>query len=154
MKPQTREWYCGPATLQNALYVFGLPSVTQHKIAKLCGTTEEDGSDSDDMLRGAMALELSVSPWHEQNWQTIFYNIRETIAEGGAVALCTDSWEHWVLAFATRNYDHVVVCDPATTNKPHIRIYDSKSLSVRCFSKNKKPYYAIGLYPQHLEIPF
>lgn len=159
MKLQLNDYFCGVATLSNALYVLGIPSPGQYKIAKLCGTTEDDGTNEEDMIRGALALGMTVDPHSEADPGEFVHWVDHSLYSCRPIALCVDQWEHWVLVYAqlgsasgiNRSF---VVLDPTTweTNGKHagIRLYSELQLISRAKAGKRvrgdqHPFYGIAL---------
>lgn len=110
MKKQLKPYWCGPASIQNALRCFGKKYNTpQKKIAELCGTTP-DGTDEYMMMRGmdALGMEYTIINTHSP---TVLRNQLAT-----PCILCVDEWEHWVTVIGhCKNSDRWLVIDPART---------------------------------------
>jgi len=90
---QSKESWCGPAALQNALQIHGV-RVGQGRLARILGT-EKDGTDENDLIRG---LDRLGCQWHELD-TTNKGEARAWLLRFAPVApilLCVDSFDHWV----------------------------------------------------------
>jgi len=109
MKYQQKEYWCGPASIQNALALLGKRVPAQSAVARLCGTTSE-GTDEFQMMRGLRELGLS---YHEF-WLT------KPVRIHGVSLVCVDSWSHWVAAMSPGMlscWNHMLMIDPARTKR-------------------------------------
>lgn len=113
---QARPYYCGPASLQNALSLFGV-RVTQKKVATLAGTTATDGTNEFGLMAAIDALGCAF----EEVRQDKADDAIQSIATCWPVILCVDSWQHWVLALpgktSPKGGQYIVVVDPANPGK-------------------------------------
>lgn len=175
MRFQENPWFCGVAVLQTAATILGLNPPNQKRIARLAGTTEEDGTDEQDMLRGAIALGMQVDTTEEEYYGLdgvypsktkagfISWMTANLVDDWMPTALCVDRWEHWVLAF-TMTASYKVICfDPSNSKRNvasgGIRVYTLDELAKRVYAGRKKAgkqgaYYGVafkeGLSREHL----
>lgn len=110
MRRQSADHDCGPTALANALERFGVKR-GRSTMAHLCGTTLE-GSDEDDIKRGALALGCGVDEHRGDTPRGSHLWLLETLAAGRPALLCVDRWGHWVTALGACGRD-VVIYDPA-----------------------------------------
>lgn len=129
MNYQSKEYYCGPAAIQNALEVHNV-RVAQEKLALEGATTEEHGTPEEGMKRIILSegfepdeysTDLSVSAW---GW------LWNSLLMGRPVVLCVDRWEHWVTAIGICG-KKILVFDPARTE------YNKRRNGVRSVSREK-----------------
>lgn len=115
MRFQQRPYWCGPASIQNALRALG-SRVGQERIAKIAGSTKEDGTDEKGIFKALSSLgykheELTTDVWnHAKAW------IDDQIIAGRPVLLCIESWQHWVCivgGLGGRPDLRYIVVDPA-----------------------------------------
>lgn len=111
MRYQSLPARCGPASLREALRVYGITR-TEDELAVLAKTTN-DGTGA----RGLMRALRSVKP----DWEPVAKHERPDIAvlrvfaalrEGVPVILCVDAMDHWVAAVGLSGY-RAIVADPA-----------------------------------------
>lgn len=110
MRRQTGDHDCGPTALANALERYGIRRGLS-TVAKLCGTTLE-GSDEDDIMRGALALGCGVDEYRGGDERDSRRWLLDTLDAGRPALLCIDRWGHWVTALGSCGLD-VVIYDPA-----------------------------------------
>lgn len=106
MNYQARPYYCGPASLQNALALYGVDA-SQKKLAELAGTTSEAGTDEFGMMRAIDAMGFRHIEIRENKPQLALY----AIDLRWPVILCIDSWTHWSLVIPGRG--RYILVDPA-----------------------------------------
>ena len=104
MHYQSKRNYCGPATVQNALELFGIKA-TQKDIAELAHTTAE-GTNEYGMIRAINHYGLDALPVISAT----------TYSMSPPALACIDRWAHWVLvAGEERSLGRYIVIDPART---------------------------------------
>lgn len=109
VKRQKKKYSCGAAAVRNAMRFYG-KKVAEHIVRGVCGTVE-DGTDHHGMMR---ALKKFNYPYTEHKSTDFFESYRWLHAElrkGHPVILCTQNWEHWVLAIGSCGPMGVVVFD-------------------------------------------
>lgn len=106
MHYQTKSYYCGPASIQNAAELLG-KRATQRKIASLCGTTT-DGTDEFGMLRGIDGLGLAYSLIEQDRPSRALRALQAC----WPTIICTDQWSHWCCVIPARNNRYILI-DPA-----------------------------------------
>jgi ABC-type bacteriocin/lantibiotic exporter with double-glycine peptidase domain len=127
MKHQQRDYWCGVASVQNALECIGI-KVTQGELAKKMAVTEDDGASEEELKRAVLAANRGFDECHEPN-QAIAENwLWEFLVARGPVVLCVDEWDHWVTVIGVMA-DRYVVFDPA--KGAGIRVYDRQALLTR-----------------------
>jgi ABC-type bacteriocin/lantibiotic exporter with double-glycine peptidase domain len=108
---QSNEWSCGPAAVQNALLVHH-KKVSQAGLRALCGTTEEDGTDEQCILRALLAYECEPDEWSGDVAREAEQWLGDSLRAGRPTILCVDRWEHWVTVIGTVGRQ-IVLFDPA-----------------------------------------
>lgn len=114
MRYQNKDWWCGPAAIQNALRALGR-RVSQESVAALCGTTE-DGTDEADMLAALDRMDLVYSQFLESERQVAGYWLTQRIARGMPVLICVDAWSHWVCVVGMSG-DRLILVDSERTKE-------------------------------------
>lgn len=94
MRAQRKGYWCGIASIANALEVLGIRR-TQREIAKLCDVTPEAGTDETEMKRAILANGLGVDEWHDRDPAQSELWVRHCVANGWPPILCVDMDEHW-----------------------------------------------------------
>lgn len=111
MRYQKTEFYCGPASVQNALFVLGR-KVSQDRLAAAGGTTEEHGTDEDGIKRMALWAGCELDEFGTEADGLAADWVYGSLTAGRPVVLCVDRWSHWVVAIGILG-DRVVLFDPA-----------------------------------------
>jgi ABC-type bacteriocin/lantibiotic exporter with double-glycine peptidase domain len=112
MRHQRLTWWCGPASISNALYAIGI-SKDQEEIAKLCHVTK-NGTNEDEMIRGVLASGAKAAPWSSRHKLKSWQWLQSTLWDHGPAILCVDHDQHWVTAVGILNQTTVWLFDPAT----------------------------------------
>lgn len=104
MHKQVKDYWCGPAAMQNALLVLGR-RLSQARLAELCGTTDE-GTDEHQILET-----FSVLGYYARAHST---DARaEALAQlEGPQLLCVEDWNHWVTVLARVEPKRFLLVDP------------------------------------------
>lgn len=116
MKAQQKPGWCAPASLQNALRLLG-KQVGQARLAKLMGTTEEDGTDEQGIIRAVLALGYQVDPWGSTSDKMAFTLLDANIGKRPHI-LCIDKWQHWVVCAAKTGERYIVI---DSSNEPYAK---------------------------------
>ena len=111
IKFQLKDYYCGPASLQNALLALGRRQ-SQDRIATIAGTTEADGTDENGILRTALWAGLAPDQGRFDAGLAAHGWVWSSLTMGRPVLLCVDRWQHWVTAVGVLG-QRVVLFDPA-----------------------------------------
>ncbi len=96
--PDGTDYYCGPASLQNALRHLGV-RVGQERVAKLCGTTPE-GTDHEQLQAGVIQLGKRFEVISTNDAVEAWKNLGTAVFLLGPVLMCVDRWAHWVCAYS------------------------------------------------------
>lgn len=142
MRPQRTGYWCGVASIANALEVLGIRR-TQREIAKLCDVTPETGTDEVEMKRALLANGVAVDEWYgdkfaeEQSWAWV----KSHLLNAGPVVLCVDDEDHWVTAVGLCA-GMVIVFDPSRNTG--IEVHNWLTLMLRWRTADGV-YYGIGV---------
>ena len=142
MKPQERNYSCGPAAIRAAFHVMGR-SVTEKALRAHAGTTNE-GTDHNDILRALRHYSQRgkeyETKFHSHAWKWL----RRRISAGRPVILCVDRWDHWVTVVGNVG-SKILLFDPNSKSKySGLRPYSQDSLLSRWNYKNT--FYGIAIY--------
>ena len=152
MRYQITPHYCGPASLQNALRCVGV-IVGQHKLAAMCGTTDE-GTDEYGLLTAAAGFAVETSTICAVSGRDAI-NAVDTGLGLGPVILCVEQWGHWVCLIGKVGARYIL-SDPARTevNKAEagVQVLTRKALlrkwsASRRTRENGPEYYGIAIRP-------
>ena len=156
VKFQQRPYWCGPASIQNALRALGC-RVGQERIAKIAGSTKEDGTDEVGIQQAIKSLgynhnELCTDVWNQaKSW------LDDAVVAGNPVLLCVESWQHWVCvigALGGRPEMRYIIVDPAryehnkSENGVHSWSWKTLAKNWRAshkMSRSEGSYYAISV---------
>jgi ABC-type bacteriocin/lantibiotic exporter with double-glycine peptidase domain len=113
MKRQAKGYWCGVASIANALEVLGIKR-SQREIARLCDVSPEAGTNETEMKRALLANGVQVDEWNgagDSNlaWQWLQRHLRDY----GPVILCVQNDEHWVTAIGLCDQVRVIIFDPS-----------------------------------------
>jgi predicted double-glycine peptidase len=111
MRYQTRDYYCGPAAVQNAMFALGL-KFSQDQLALLGGTSEADGTDEDGIKRMVLGIGREVDEFATDTDLAAFGWVWNNAVLGRPTVLCMDQWGHWVTVIGTLG-KRVIMFDPA-----------------------------------------
>jgi hypothetical protein len=95
MRYQQKPYYCGPASVQNALLRYG-KLVGQDRIARMASTTKEDGTDEHGLKKAIESLGYQWYELHNDDWLTALTWMGDQITAGRPIILCVERWLHWV----------------------------------------------------------
>lgn len=110
MKPQSKPWKCGSATVRNILRCFG-KKVSEDTCSVLCGTTEE-GTDEHGIIKALRHYNFHVVDFQTNSKQNGWSWLHGNLSNGYFVILAIENWEHWV-ACTGRCGDRITVVDPS-----------------------------------------
>ena len=138
MKFQQRAWWCGPASIQNALRATGV-KVGQARIARLCGIDGEADTDGEvevKLLKGIKALGYDCEVIETDVWNEAQTAIDSHVGQrGNPVLVCIQDWSHWVCVtggLGCQGRMRYVMLDPARLefNKDEngVHVWGSKKL--------------------------
>jgi predicted double-glycine peptidase len=128
---QKTPWTCGPASLLSVCKAYGI-NTTEEAIRDLAGTTEEGGTNPEQMAAAARALGLIAEPMEPMD----FDHLMSCMDRGYPVIACIQAWGtqkemerdqagHWVV-FTGIDGDKISLMDPA--------VDDGKCLQLETFS--------------------
>jgi hypothetical protein len=100
MRHQRKGYWCGIASIANALEVLGVRR-TQREIAKLCHVTPEAGTDETEMKRALLANGVGLDEWHSDIESDSLWWVDKCMGEGWPTIICTDLDEHWCTVIGT-----------------------------------------------------
>jgi len=110
MKPQSKPWTCGAATVRNTLRCFG-KKVSEESLRGLCGTTEE-GTDEVGIIRALKYYGYQVNEFHSDSRPNAWAWLHGCLSNGSFVILCLSNWEHWCVCTG-RCGNRVTIVDPS-----------------------------------------
>jgi ABC-type bacteriocin/lantibiotic exporter with double-glycine peptidase domain len=141
VKKQSKNYWCGIASIANALEVLGIRR-SQREIAKLCDVNAEHGTDETEMKRALLANLMTVDEWHGTDEAEAMYWLMTSLTPYGApVILCVDNDEHWVTVIGTCG-KRLIVFDPSRNHG--IEVHDASTLAARWVNSDGV-YYGIGV---------
>lgn len=140
MRAQRKGYWCGIASIANALEVLGIRR-TQREIAKLCHVTPSAGTNETEMKRALLANGVGVDEWHTASDAGAQTWLRDHLLQHGPVILVVDQSDHWVTVIGFCN-DRFVVFDPSRNSG--IEVHDGDSLFAR-WKDDEDGYYGIGV---------
>lgn len=111
MKHQNKPYYCGPASVQNALLALGT-KVSQDRLAYIMGTTEADGTDEDGIKRGILFMDRDVDEFATDHDMAAYGWVWNNAMLGRPTVLCADQWGHWIAVIGLLG-KRLVLFDPA-----------------------------------------
>ena len=94
MRYQSNPDNCGPAVILNALRCYG-KRVSERSIAKLAGTTSEDGTDEDGIQEALAQLSYSCEGLSVQNRAEAWDWLQRQLGLGRPVIVNTWGGQHW-----------------------------------------------------------
>ena len=114
MKRQAKSYWCGVASIANALEVLGIKR-SQREIERLCHVSPAAGTDEVEMKRALLAQGVKVDEYHTVppvpgeacSW------LYSHLERRGPAILCVDDDEHWVTAIGFCARETVLIFDPA-----------------------------------------
>jgi ABC-type bacteriocin/lantibiotic exporter with double-glycine peptidase domain len=140
LKRQSRSWWCGIASIANALEVLGIKR-SQREIARLCHVSPELGCDEVEMKRALLANGVGVDEWQSiapdcsDEWMFLH------VGNNGPVILCCDEDEHWITVIGYCA-DRYIVFDPSRNQGIEVHGWDSLS---KRWCNSEGVYYGIGV---------
>lgn len=111
MNYQRKDYYCGPASLQNAMLALGKRQ-SQDRIAAIAGTTEAEGTDEHGLQRAVLWAGLTLDEGQFDSELAAHGWVWSSLTMGRPVLLCVDRWGHWITAIGVLG-KRVVLFDPA-----------------------------------------
>jgi ABC-type bacteriocin/lantibiotic exporter with double-glycine peptidase domain len=141
MKKQSTSWWCGVASIANALEVLGIRR-SQREIARICAVSPEAGTDEVEMKRALLANGVQVDEYQTDNLPEAWRWLHQHVNKIGPTILCVDNWEHWVTVIGVVA-DRFVLFDPARNQG--VEVHGSLSLQGRW--RHEETYYGIGVWP-------
>lgn len=127
MKAQRTGYWCGIASIANALEMLGIKR-TQREIAKLCDVTPAAGTDETEMKRALLANGVQIDEWHSANRVASYCWLRDCLNFGWPVILCVDLDDHWLTAIGLCG-QRFVLFDPSRNTG--VEVHDASSLASR-----------------------
>jgi ABC-type bacteriocin/lantibiotic exporter with double-glycine peptidase domain len=109
MKWQSKPWKCGPAAVRNALRAFGV-KVSEDVLSKMCGTTDQ-GTDEYGIMDAVRGQGFVATEYRSGSKKNAWHWLHGTLGHGEVVILCTQAWEHWVVAIGTSGKDRIIIID-------------------------------------------
>lgn len=139
MKIQRKPFWCGPASIANALEVLGVKT-TQGEVAKRCHVDAASGCSEEEIKRGLLSygVEVDETALHDPTLADLW--LWRQVTHYGPAILCVDSWEHWVAVIGSCR-DRYAVFDPSLG--AGLKIYRRDGLLTRW--RTEKSYYSIGV---------
>lgn len=95
MKYQERPSWCGVAALQNCAKVYDL-ALDQKRLAHIAGTTYEDGTPPEGIVKAAKTFGLSCVEFETDSRFMAAQWLDARKYSGEPAILCVDTWDHWV----------------------------------------------------------
>jgi ABC-type bacteriocin/lantibiotic exporter with double-glycine peptidase domain len=145
VKRQSKSYWCGVASIANALEVLGIRR-SQREIARLCDVSPEAGCNETELKRALLANGVQVDEWkaikdHEADDDASEDWLWSHIANRGPAILCVDDDDHWVTVIGTCGFNYIVF-DPSRNQG--IEVHTPESLADRWMSSDFE-YYGIGV---------
>lgn len=94
MHKQIKEYWCGPASVQNALEALGI-RISQKAAAEHLGTTEQ-GTSEYDILEGLRDMGYQPKPFKTDRTSEARIWLTWELTYGHPVLLSTEDWGHWI----------------------------------------------------------
>jgi hypothetical protein len=144
VRHQRKGYWCGIASIANALEVLGIRR-TQREIAKLCHVTPAAGTNETEMMRALLANGLDVDEWSSTEARPSVEWLYHHVSCYGPAVLCVDNDDHWVtvIGHAAVNFDvRFLVFDPSRNTGNEVHTGDS--LAARWVNADGV-YYGIGM---------
>jgi len=150
---QNKDYWCGPASLQNALRALGR-RVSQESLAAICGTTE-DGTDESDLLGAMDSMDILYSQFLDSDRALAGQWLTHRIGLGMPVLMCVDAWTHWVCVIGMVGDRFILIDSERTPNNQRengVHILKTKTLLRRWRAGRKVAgsegrFYGICLHP-------
>lgn len=158
---QKEEYLCGPASLERAFLCLGV-KVSQHKIAKIAGTTEEYGTDEKDIKRAIGHFGFIPDEFTSDYWEEATHWVEMSIVKCVPTLLCVrveEAYDHWVCCFGglgSQGNMRFLIHDPGNwaenTIEAGLKVLDRKALLQywRAPFSERDPgdlaYYGIGIW--------
>lgn len=139
MRPQRKGYWCGIASIANALEVLGIRR-TQREIAKLCDVNPAAGTSEVEMKRALLANGVAVDEWHGTWGKDGCMWLLDQLDVGPAI-LCVDDDEHWVTVIGVCG-NNFIVFDPSRNHG--IEVHSGETLTKRWVNADGV-YYGIGV---------
>lgn len=108
MRFQSKRFTCGPASICNALEVYGL-NHAEDDVAKLAGTTPEDGTTEAGLKKALRKLNISHTVGKHRDGLPAFLELEANLLAGNPSILSVDQWSHWIAVVGRINGKYVVV---------------------------------------------
>jgi ABC-type bacteriocin/lantibiotic exporter with double-glycine peptidase domain len=140
LRHQRKGYWCGIASIANALEVLGIRR-TQCEIAKLCDVTPTDGTNETEMKRALLANGVGVDEWSHEGSDGSLWWVDHCLVNGRPVILCVDSDEHWVTLIGLCGTKYLLF-DPSRNTG--IEVHTPPSLAARWVNA-EGIYYGIGV---------
>lgn len=140
MRAQRKGYWCGIASIANALEVLGIKR-TQREIARLCHVTPEAGTNETEMKRALLANGVAPDEWHATEVIDSIAWLGQHLAERGPVVICVDDDEHWCTVIG-QCAGRFVVFDPSRNTG--VEVHTPTSLAKRWVNSDGV-YYGIGI---------
>jgi ABC-type bacteriocin/lantibiotic exporter with double-glycine peptidase domain len=112
VRHQRLTYWCGPASIANALECIGIKR-DQEQIAKLCHVTR-DGTPEEEIIRAVLACKARVSPWSNRGQRASLAWLHDQLTNHGPAILAVDHDQHWVTAVGALGPRSFWLFDPAT----------------------------------------
>jgi ABC-type bacteriocin/lantibiotic exporter with double-glycine peptidase domain len=140
MKHQRKSFWCGIASIANALECLGIKK-TQREIARLCDVNPAAGTDETEMKRALLAC--GITEIDEACWTALGPALAglHVWAAAGPVILCVDNDEHWVTVIGKCSASFVVF-DPSRNHG--VEVYKPLELAAR-WGNIDGQYYGLAL---------
>lgn len=147
MRYQQNDYSCGPAAIVNALKCFGR-HYRERTVQKLCGTTQEGGTDEKSLLTGIRALNWRVTELKATSRPEAFQKLW-TVLDDSAALLCVDNDSHWITAIGKIGR-RIVIADPKNTVKNRkengVHVVPAPEL-IRRWRNAGNEYYGLVIHP-------
>lgn len=139
MRAQRRGYWCGIASIANALEMLGIRR-SQREIARLCHVTPEAGTNETEMKRALLANGVDIDECCYTDPEVALDWLSGHLTRGPMI-LCVDNDEHWVTAIGLCS-NRFIVFDPSRNTG--IEVHDATSLAARWVNSDGV-YYGIGV---------
>lgn len=151
MKYQTKPYSCGPASVVNALRVYG-KKVSERNLIKACGTIPsgpDDGTTEVGIKAGIVEYGFTYSDYEAHSQKSAWdWMEHQLIITKAPVICCVNQWSHWVTVIG-KAAERIVLIDPsnAMINKKEngIQIMSKKDFLKKWNCKADKAYYGCAV---------
>lgn len=140
MKRQGKSYWCGVASIANALEVLGIRR-SQREVARLCHVSPAAGTNETEMKRALLANGAQVDEHTTTDNAAALSWASNHLVDNGPVILCVDDDEHWVTLIGTCG-SRFIMFDPS--RNVGIEVHDWFTLPTRWVNSDGE-FYGLGI---------